>query len=381
MWSLGATYLEVFTQSTPWAVKAIHELHVLMAKQTPPHGLKHLDEQYKELTLLLSYQPAARPTASDVVAFFKSGLAPHLEARAPKKQQEGKRGPKDTYGCTQFQPGLPEGESEESMEARRKRLTDIYCRSGRQGEETAEVGQLMAATFYLQRRQLNAMPSPTIVNLKSQWPYLFSPKGLIGHFQLLTDMQVLSALEAAMEDCGNMIVDLFKTRPTNAAVKEVLNNHNHSEDLPYKVLKLVMAHFNEDVGGLIVQAEGCATVADMESSNLPVTPRLILLGESQEHHQRWMISMEGCVLCEGGRLGTFTTGLGTLFTTYYTFNLQYQDEAASTLEFVQRCLVGINPERGTKASGHKKRKAPSQVSSFLRKLMDFRYRVAISLFS
>lgn len=68
-------------------------------------------------------------------------------------------------------------------------------------------------------------------------------------------MQVLSALEAAMEDCGNIIVDLFKTRPTNAAVKEVLNNHNHSEDLPYKVLKLVMAHFSEDVGGLIVQAD------------------------------------------------------------------------------------------------------------------------------
>lgn len=33
-----------------------------------------------------------------------------------------KRGPTDTYGCTQFQPSLPTGKSEESMEAKRQQL-------------------------------------------------------------------------------------------------------------------------------------------------------------------------------------------------------------------------------------------------------------------
>ncbi|KTF85088.1 hypothetical protein cypCar_00035120 [Cyprinus carpio] len=53
-------------------------------------------------------------------------------------------------------------------------------------------------------------------------------------------------------------------------------------------------------------------------------------------------------------------GLAAMFAIYYIFNLQYQDEAACTLEFIQsptlildyfdfRCFIGINPERGTKA--------------------------------
>lgn len=33
---------------------------------------------------------------------------------------------------------------------------------------------------------------------------------------------------------------------------------------------------------------------------------------------------------------TFLTGLAALFSTFYTFNLQYQEEAACTVEFIQR---------------------------------------------
>ncbi|MEQ2298118.1 hypothetical protein AMECASPLE_001927 [Ameca splendens] len=34
----------------------------------------------------------------------------------------------------------------------------------------------------------------------------------------------------------------------------------------------------------------------------------------------------------------------------YIFNLMYQEEAARMLEFIQRYFIGINPERGTKAT-------------------------------
>lgn len=48
-----------------------------------------------------------------------------------------------------------------------------------------------------------------------------------------------------------------------------------------------------------------------------------------------MISVENNVICEGIEQ-TFITGLAAVFATYYVFNLQYQEEAARTLEFVQR---------------------------------------------
>ncbi|XP_072768141.1 uncharacterized protein [Nerophis lumbriciformis] len=59
--------------------------------------------------------------------------------------------------------------------------------------------------------------------------------------------------------------------------------------------------------------------------------------------------MEGDVICEGVQ-PSFISGLAALLATYYVFNLEYQEEGARTLEFVQRRFIGVNPERGTKAS-------------------------------
>ncbi|KAA8589772.1 hypothetical protein FQN60_013290 [Etheostoma spectabile] len=65
-----------------------------------------------------------------------------------------------------------------------------------------------------------------------------------------------------------------------------------------------------------------------------------------------MISFEGRVISEG-ITPTFATGLAAVFAINYIFNIQYQDEAACTLKFIQRRFIGINPERGTKAKRDK----------------------------
>ncbi|KAK9533075.1 hypothetical protein VZT92_010424 [Zoarces viviparus] len=99
--------------------------------------------------------------------------------------------------------------------------------------------------------------------------------------------------------------------------------------------------------------------------------------------QRWMVSIEGHVVCEGA---SFVLGFAVVFTWYYNFNLQYQDQAACTLELLQRSCVEINPERGTKAhqgkvtskkSGRMLQKKVTSlnphVCTLLRKLMDFEW--------
>lgn len=135
-----------------------------------------------------------------------------------------------------------------------------------------------------------------------------------------------------------------------------------------------------------------------------------------------MISLEGHVICEG-ILPAFLTGLATLFAMYYVFNLQYQEEASCTLEFIQRsdilclisvflffcmlhflnqsechqliailhccvsrCFIGINPERGSKTSrgkvvskktgrtvNKKSLTVNPRVSTLLKNLMDFQW--------
>ncbi|XP_072232025.1 uncharacterized protein [Leuresthes tenuis] len=246
-----------------------------------------------------------------------------------------------------FTSGVPPEDA--AVEQKRRRMEEIYRQEGSGGAHGAEVEQLMEATFGLQRRRINAAPS--VAELRAQWPYLFTPRGLYAHFARLTEVDVLRALELSMEECGRTIASFFISRPTNAGVRAVLPRLSHQE-LPLSVIQLLMAHFSEDLQGLVLSARASSTAADVERTlALPATPRLILLVSNEELGsliRRWMISLEGSVICEGTR-PTFLSGLAAVFSTYYTFNLQYEGAAVRTLEFIQRRFVGINPETDAEA--------------------------------
>ncbi|KAK7896164.1 hypothetical protein WMY93_021489 [Mugilogobius chulae] len=260
--------------------------------------------------------------------------------RQHRSSEGKKRGPTDTFGCTRFQPDIPPEETKDTLEEKRKQLLEMYTREGITGGERAEVQELMTTTFALQRQQINALPTPTITELKDKWPYLFTQKGLFNHFELLTDITVLGTLEMALEECGRAIVEFFQRKPTNKNVKEVLKL-SPDVQVPFLVMQLLMAHFEEELDGLILLAQEHMTAADIEGTqSLPATPRT--------HTLHWKVSLEGTIISEGNP-ANLRTGLATVFSTFYNFNLQYQEEAACTLEFIQRRFIGINPERGSKA--------------------------------
>ncbi|XP_034146967.1 uncharacterized protein LOC114840354 isoform X2 [Esox lucius] len=123
--------------------------------------------------------------------------------------------------------------------------------------------------------------------------------------------------------------------------------------------------------------KAAATAADMEREGLPDSPALIIQGESMTP-SKWMLSVEREVVL-GPFSEAFVEGLAALFATYYNLNLAYQDDAACTLEFIQRGLVGINPETGSKVAAGKRDKKMHgmnpHVCTLLRKLMDFEWLV------
>ncbi|XP_030609515.1 uncharacterized protein LOC115797158 [Archocentrus centrarchus] len=257
-----------------------------------------------------------------------------------------KRGSAYTYGRTRFKPSLPPEETNETVEQKRQRLEEIYCQDDANVAEKDEATELMKVNFSMQRHQINTLPAPAIRDLRGRWPYLFTQNGLYTHFELLTDIKVLRNLEVAMEECGQTILELF-SESTNPDVQAILSlGPNH--ELSFCIIQLLMAHFTEALDGLILFANASATAADVEETlQLPATPRLILLAESPGSSiHRWMISLEGSVICEGIQ-PTFLSGLAAVFSTYYIFNLQYQANAACTLEFIQRRFIGINPNKGT----------------------------------
>ncbi|XP_048038783.1 uncharacterized protein LOC125263686 [Megalobrama amblycephala] len=80
-----------------------------------------------------------------------------------------------------------------------------------------------------------------------------------------------------MEECGKAIVEMFKTKPTNARMKEVLRQHDDDVELSYQVIHL-LSHFSEDVSGLIVLAD----ITDLDKKKQALAVTLSLMGRARE---------------------------------------------------------------------------------------------------
>ncbi|KAI7805649.1 hypothetical protein IRJ41_013298 [Triplophysa rosa] len=156
-----------------------------------------------------------------------------------------------------------------------------------------------------------------------------------------------------MEEKGKMILQFFKQKPagTNAdEIQRILMRFDDSRAscvIPCVVL-LLLSHFKEKREDLVLQADVSAAATNVEKSlMLPDSPRLIVLGEILTATQ-WTLSIEGQVVVNAH--SSFVAGFAALFSSYYSFNLVYEEAASCTLEFIQRCFVLINPSTGTKSA-------------------------------
>ncbi|XP_026053218.1 uncharacterized protein LOC113039532 [Carassius auratus] len=154
-----------------------------------------------------------------------------------------------------------------------------------------------------------------------------------------------------MDKKGKRLLDFFSSQITKwrkevrAVLKEAIKKEREGSD-GLAAMLVMLAHFKEQEESLFLIADETTTPADAEAQlSLPVTPRIIMLGETILTAKKWMLSIEGrVVIPPGAHMADFTTAFAALFACYYVFNLEYQVEASTTLEFVQRFLVRINPD-------------------------------------
>jgi len=162
------------------------------------------------------------------------------------------REPTATYGCAQWQPEPPLANSDDVLEEKRQTLETLYQQYGKSGADRGDVCAIMKETYYLQRKHINDTQAPPIKDLKSKWPYLFVQKYIYAHFEELTSIAIHKRLNQAIEEYGKVLVDFFKSKPTNDVVKKVLSNEE--EEIGPLVIKLILAHFREDPDGLLLLA-------------------------------------------------------------------------------------------------------------------------------
>lgn len=90
--------------------------------------------------------------------------------------------------------------------------------------------------------------------MKQQWPYLFFPRSIWAHFELLTDVPCVPKIEAFLEEHGRNIMEFFKQNPTNDVVKAVLFRTDSSVTA-LNILQVLMAYFKEPLDALIKETD------------------------------------------------------------------------------------------------------------------------------
>ena len=164
------------------------------------------------------------------------------------------RGPVDQYGCVRWCPEeLPAGETEATLEETKQQLLNIYAEGGMGGAETAE--HLMERTYITMRQFINRLPAPAIAEIKEEWPFLFSQRGLFSHFSLLTDVSIQTKYEEAMNSKGSDIIR-FCQQLNRPGIKDVLAKYEpEASDKAACILLLLMAYFKEPKNAIMLEAD------------------------------------------------------------------------------------------------------------------------------
>ncbi|KAM4608535.1 uncharacterized protein ACJ7VT_014482 isoform 2-T2 [Polymixia lowei] len=310
------------------------------------------------------------------------------------------RSPVHGYGCINWQPdNLPEGETVDSLEVKRQMMVALYRNEGPGGAERAMVDNLMEVTYLKQRELINSSPTLRIHDVLQEWPFLSHKRWLCSHFEKLTGIDIVSRLTEALLSKGRRVINYFQQQRLKwragiqSLLTEMENDTRGLQDrdlMATSAVLLLMSYFREEIDSLFLLADVTATQADVETHlTLPDTPRLIMLGHSIMTASRWMLSVEGSVVVTLDSSDSFAMALALLFSTYYIFNMEYQEAAACTLELVQRFLVRISPEHGKKCSARKgvskrtgrlvQRKVTAinpHVNTFIRSLMEFEWKTS-----
>ncbi|KAG8170705.1 hypothetical protein JTE90_008092, partial [Oedothorax gibbosus] len=261
----------------------------------------------------------------------------------------------DQYGCINWQPEmLPEGETEETQQNKREQLVHLSSLVSRDsvGEEAI---LLLEDTYCSQRKDINSLTG--VKTLLMSWPLLFAEEGLLLHFKLLVGLDISSTFKTSFLRKG-VVMEKYFLQNLKGKMKETIVRHpSGSTEV---VLLLLMDHFQEKHDSLFIEVDSSSTVKDVESLNiLPATPCLVIC-DNEHSHKSYMVAVDKKVVNE--TTPTFERAFYMLFASFFVFNIEYTETACSTLEFVQRCFLNINPDKGTKrGSKNPKKKTKTSI--------------------
>lgn len=167
----------------------------------------------------------------------------------------------DSYGCVNWNPTeLPEGETVESLEIKRKEMLSLFSQEGPRAAERSKVQELMKMTFIAQRHSINASPPPSISDLQARWPFLFMKRFVCAHFEELTGVDLELRFKESLYTKGERILCFFKNlnsrwgKEVRTVLKDI-DREGRDVDPSLAAVLLMMAHFKEKEESLFLLAD------------------------------------------------------------------------------------------------------------------------------
>ncbi|XP_071315412.1 uncharacterized protein [Trachinotus anak] len=228
----------------------------------------------------------------------------------------------DTYGCIKWDVKfLPLGETPESQQDKKEKLRWMSQQTNANPEE-------IKSTFYTQRKQVNQ--GKNIKDLLEGWPSWFSELGMGVHFKELTGM--------ALKETFIQNVDLKGKRLLNYMSTVCMSKNKKFLQAVTRVKMLRGAELSgcsEDRDEMMLYTvEDTCLAGEVQMDKLPLTPTITVCGQSCFTSTRFMLSVDRTIVQEN--IPSFVSSLCMMFGSYYSFNIHYPSELASTLEFLQR---------------------------------------------
>ncbi|KAK0147444.1 hypothetical protein N1851_012093 [Merluccius polli] len=271
----------------------------------------------------------------------------------------------DTYGCINWQPTrLPPDETPESQkhaqEELKKMWTERCC-------DSKAIENMMRATFFTQRKDI--ISGTETSDLTKEWPYLFETTGMKTHFKELIGVDMEDKNMA--NKCARVISFLKsgdKTGKMETIFREMETSSKNVADVNVAVfLPLLLKYFNEEEEQMFYKVDQTTLPSEVDCAGLPRNSTLAA--------ENFMLSVDQTIV--NGHIRIFSDAVMLMFGSYYCMNISYPAAQASTLEFLQRCLFKINPDKGSKVERNATKRTLAvspKVLTLITRIADYEWR-------
>ncbi|XP_067652038.1 uncharacterized protein [Haliotis asinina] len=294
---------------------------------------------------------------------------------ADRSRNSGISAPRsDSYGCINWEPHV---EEEDELKIKHVQAELLKLNEGDPKEVDAEViAKGMETVYPLLRSVINNGAS--MANIKAEWPFLFHTVGMLNHFEKLVGINMKDALANSYRIKAPRMNRFFRNKlphKSSHIFEEAIRQSQNDNVKAWlvAVLLCIMEYMGEKQESLFLVADVTSTPEFIEAMDTPENPMMIVHGDSVLAGQHYTVMCDHLVISP--RLNSFIDAFAMLFAAFYVFNIEYQTGSAATLEFIQRCFVRINPDKGSKGCKGKRKKTvmSAKVLKLINELADFEW--------